>query len=97
MGDLLLGKAEPVPLTPPDLERCQAEIPTAGPFQMGGIPGDPANGYRRRCAAPPTVIATERKPGADGRIGSMSLCESCQGAFIQHLGTLHADFEPVPE
>ncbi len=60
-------------LTPPDLKRCQAEKPNGHSFMtLGGNLGG-----RERCDARPTVIATEIKPGKDGQIGSMSLCDDC--------------------
>lgn len=60
-------------LTPPDLNRCQAEMPNgANAFTCGGVP------RMVRCTAKPTVIATEVNPGPDGQIGSMSLCDDCQ-------------------
>ena len=65
----------------PDKERCQAEKPTGGPFQLGGEIGDPKNGYRVRCRNKPTVIAAEVEPGEDGHRGSMSLCDECLVVF----------------
>lgn len=61
------------PLTPPDPLRCQAEITTYRPFIMGGNVHQTA-----RCDNRAAYIATERKPGADGRIGAMSVCVRCQ-------------------
>lgn len=66
-GEELLKK----PLTPPDLSQCQAEI--GGAFTLG--PG------KMRCTRPPQVLVTEKKPGADGQRGSMSLCSECLGVF----------------
>lgn len=82
-------------LTPPDLDRCQARVPTGGPFVCGGPPGDPEDGYRRRCDNAPKYIATERSAGADGERGSMSLCESCRAHFIKQLGNSFASFETI--
>jgi hypothetical protein len=73
------------PLTPPDLKRCQAEKPGNGPFSMGGPIGNPLNGYRVRCDSKPKFIATENKPGDDGRVGSMSLCGSCKDVMLKQL------------
>lgn len=82
-------------LTPPDPKRCQARVTTGGPFEMGGPPGDPKDGYRRRCEKAPAVIATEKRPGSDGQIGSMSLCESCKREFIKQFGKDFANLEPI--
>lgn len=76
---------EQKPLTPPDRERCQARVPTGGPFVIGGPSGDPRDGYRVRCTNTPVVIATEVAPGEDGRKGSMSLCERCRGEFEKEM------------
>lgn len=54
-----------------DLKQCQAEISTATFMSLGG------QHKFIRCTKIPTVIATERKPGRDGKKGSMSLCNSC--------------------
>jgi len=58
-------------LTPPDRARCQAERRT-GSFLSMGRPGF------IRCISTPSVIARERKPGRDGQVGEMSLCEDCR-------------------
>jgi len=69
------------PLEPPDLARCQGEWTTYQPFVMGG------NVHQRtRCPKPPTVIVTEREPGPDGLVGSMSLCDSCLAVFLEQDG-----------
>lgn len=83
------------PLEEPDLEQCQADKPGNGPFTMGGEIGDPKNGYRTRCKAGPTVIATEKRPGEDGRRGSMSLCDDCLKALRKELGDDHVTLEPI--
>jgi hypothetical protein len=83
------------PLIPPDTDRCQARVTTDGPFQMGGIPGDPNDGYRRRCDRTPTVVATETKPGEDGRVGSMSLCDGCRVVAIKQLGKGFMAFKKI--
>lgn len=72
-------------LIPPDPLRCQAEqrsFMTLGP------------GYHR-CGNKPTVIATEVKPGADGRRGSMSLCDSCRVEFERRMPKGFATFAEV--
>ena len=73
-------------LTPPDLERCQAEKPGNGPFTMGGEIGDPKNGYRTRCREVPKWLARETEPGEDGQIGSMTLCDECLAAARKQGG-----------
>jgi hypothetical protein len=83
-------------VTPPDLDRCQADVPGNGPFTVGGQIGNPRNGYRVRCSQKPVVVATERQPGPDGLVGSMSLCASCQAAMVSQLGDGFASFEPLP-
>jgi len=68
-------------LRPPDLKRCQAEKPNGHSFMtIGGRPGG-----RERCGAAPTVIATEIKPGKDGQIGSMALCDDCLEVFQEQM------------
>ena len=83
-------------LTPPDLERCQAEVPTQGPFQMGGEIGDPKNGYRIRCRNEPKYVATEKRPGKDGLCGAMSLCSGCRDAMERQCPGV-AEFETIEE
>lgn len=77
------------PLTPPDLTRCQAQIQRHHPFIHGGNvrPWE-------RCDAAPTTIATERKPGADGQRGSMSLCDPCKLQLEKRKPGL-ATFAPI--
>jgi hypothetical protein len=70
-------------LTPPDFTRCQAEAVQRTPFALGGTH------KRTRCDSAPTVIAIERKPGSDGRTGSMSLCPDCLEIMKQQLGADH--------
>lgn len=62
------------PLIPPDLKRCQAEW-LAGSFLTLGPR------YNERCLVAPKFILREVKPGKDGRMGSMSLCEFCLNVF----------------
>jgi hypothetical protein len=60
----------------PDREQCQAEKPNGcSPFTLGGRP------ELVRCTAKPAVIVTEKEPGPDGEIGSMSLCGECLAVF----------------
>lgn len=84
-----------MPLAPPDVERCQARKPGNGPFTMGGPIGDPRDGYRVRCENKPTVIVTEKKPGKDGLIGSMSLCPECLEVFQEALPANFADIKRI--
>lgn len=76
-------------LTPPDPERCQAEIKEGSFMTLG-----PRSWHR--CPNKPTVIVREAQPGPDGQRGSMSLCASCLEVMIQKLG--HDNFieEPLP-
>jgi hypothetical protein len=82
----------PKPLEPVDYERCQADVPGPGPFVMGGDTGDPMNGWRVRCPNLPSVVAAEKEPGEDGRIGSMSLCMNCMHEFLRQHGDDYAHF-----
>lgn len=61
-------------LVPPDPARCQAEIREGSFMTLGPRSWS-------RCTSTPSVIITERKPGPDGRCGSMSLCASCLSNF----------------
>lgn len=78
------------PLTPPDLKQCQAEKPNGVNFMTLG-------GRREmiRCTKKPTVIAIENKPGEDGQIGKMSLCDDCVGAFMKQMPKDYATFTPA--
>ena len=69
-------------LTPPDTERCQAEMPNGeGPFTLGG-------GHKMiRCENEPTVILTEKGPDDFGQTGAMSLCGDCLAVFNEQEGT----------
>lgn len=75
-------------LTPPDLERCQAEMSNGvNAFTLGG---------RRemvRCSAKPTVLVKEKKPGEDGLLGSMTLCTSCLIQFMMQKCPTPDEFE----
>lgn len=77
-------------LTPPDLSRCQAERPNGASFMTcGGRPG------LVRCSDKPSVIATENKPGSDGQVGSMSLCQHCAEMFVKQLGETYATLAKI--
>lgn len=79
------------PLTPPDLARCQAEITKYVPFVMGG-----PTRQTERCPNAPTVLIHEAKPGKDGRIGAMSLCDSCLAVARKQLGEAVREEPIVP-
>ena len=67
-------------LISPDLERCQAEKPNGvNPFTLGG------RFKWTRCVNKPLFIVTEKKPGKDGLIGSMSLCDHCLAVFNKQM------------
>lgn len=75
-----MGARKVKKLTPPDLLRCQAEKPNGESFMtLGGGP------KLERCRREPTVIATEIKPGKDGQIGSMSLCDKCAAVLQKQM------------
>jgi len=81
-------------LTPPDLKRCQADVPNGTNFMtLGGDIGGTV-----RCNNKPSVIAYEVLPGPDGLHGSMSLCPSCLAVFQKREGpkfNTHYRFEEV--
>ncbi len=79
------------PLDPPDRERCQGEWTKATPFRLGG----PMK-TRIRCDKVPLVIATEKRPGEDGQVGSMSLCGACKFEFERQFGHDFATYEALP-
>jgi hypothetical protein len=56
---------------------------------LGGKPG------LERCTKKPSVIATENKPGKDGRKGSMSLCDDCAKVLVEQLGPSYATMTPI--
>lgn len=79
-------------LTPPDLGRCQAERPNGHSFMtLGGRPG------LERCTEKPVWIATEAQPGADGLVGSMSLCDHCRGVMVEQLGHDYCTFSAIQQ
>lgn len=72
-------------LIPPDFNQCQAEKPNGVNFMtLGG------KFQLIRCTNKPMYIATENVAGADGQIGSMSLCEECKEVFLNQCGTDYA-------
>jgi len=81
-------------LIPPDPEQCQAQHkegcwPDAQHFMVIGPR------QLVRCKNPPTVIAYEKRPGKDGRKGSMSLCNKCLVVFIEQFGGQFATIKPI--
>ena len=59
-------------LVPIDYERCQAEVSNGVNFMtLGGRRG------MVRCESPARWAAHDKKPRADGKVGHMSLCQSC--------------------
>jgi hypothetical protein len=79
------------PLEPVDLKRCQAEKPSGNTFMtLGGRVGDMV-----RCDNKPRVVATESKPGEDGRVGSMSLCDGCHAVFRKQMPPDFATFKSI--
>jgi hypothetical protein len=77
---------------PVDYSQCQTEKPNGNSFMtLGGRPG------LVRCTNKPTVVAVENKPGADGCIGSMSLCDSCKDVLIKQLGPDFASFRAIED
>ena len=77
-------------LEPPDNNRCQAEKPNGHNFMtLGG------EVKMIRCKSKPSVIATEKKAGKDGKKGSMSLCSSCWKAMIKQIGADSTTVKPI--
>ena len=77
-------------LIPPDHKRCQAYKPNGVNFAtLGGRP------KMVRCENKPAFIATENMPGADGKIGSMSLCQECADILKQQLGENFATLKEI--
>lgn len=68
-------------LVPPDKKQCQAEKSNGVNFMtLGG------RHEMVRCKNSPSAIITETKPGKDGQLGSMSLCQACWLVAAQQLG-----------
>jgi len=77
-------------LKPPDLTQCQAEKPNGCTVMtLGGRPG------LVRCQAAPGWIVTEKKPGEDGQIGSMSLCDDCLEVFLKQMPDGYAEIKRI--
>jgi hypothetical protein len=81
-------------LIPPDRNRCQANHlegcwPDAEHFMIIG-PRELV-----RCTNKPTVIVAETKPGQDGLIGSMSLCNECLARLVELKGADYFTSEPI--
>lgn len=77
-------------LEPADLTRCQAE--RVDNFMVIG-----GNYKPHRCTNTPTVLVTEKKKGADGRRGSMSLCDSCLEVFRRRMPKDYATEKKISE
>ena len=95
-------------LIPPDLKRCQTEIsvtPGARAKVVEGLEshgplgaflmGPQAAQRTYRCEYAPTVIATEIRPGADGRRGKMLLCDMHKAKLIEQFGEKFATFKRI--
>jgi len=81
-------------LIPPDKKRCQRQFvsgcwPDAAHFMIIG-PRELI-----RCKNKPAYIIKERKPGRDGKKGSMSLCACCFTTFIREFGLHFADIKKL--
>jgi len=83
-----MSKPKKVKLVPPDLQQCQAEKADGSFMTLGPV-------RRERCKNVPVVVAKERKPGADGQRGSMSLCTECRQVCIDRLGKGYASFTKI--
>ena len=87
-------KQPAVKLTPPDLKQCQAN-------HLEGAWPDAAHfmviGPRRlvRCTEKAMFVVTEKRPGKDGVIGSMSLCNKCLARFLDQMGGDFADVKAI--
>jgi hypothetical protein len=77
-------------LIPPDKEQCQVDKPNGQGFMtLGG-------GHKMiRCTNKPKWIGTENKPGPDGMIGSMSLCDKCKLQLEKQLGDGFATYAEI--
>ena len=79
-------------LTPPDVERCQAEKPNGHSFMtLGGRPA------LERCDRKPTVIVTESKRMLDGFQGSMALCDGCLAVFRRQMPKDYATVRDITD
>ena len=84
-----------VALIPPDFTRCQALVPTRGPWVLGGRCGDPRDGYRRRCDNVPVILVIERECASDGQYGSMTLCARCAEEFVKTGASANVRTSPI--
>lgn len=74
----MTNDATPAQLKPVDYERCQTDVPNGYNFMtLGGRP------QLERCKNRPSHVVTESAPGADGQIGSMSVCAKCMKVLEQ--------------
>lgn len=85
-----MTRKEALKTLPPDLARCQAEK-RVGSFLSFGT------SRMVRCVNAPTMIATERQPGKDDQIGSMSLCDGCANTMQKVLPPGHATLKRIPD
>lgn len=76
-------------IEPVDTDQCQAEKNKHTIMSLGGSP------KRVRCTNKPKVIATEKKKGADGQRGAMSLCADCLPHFKKQMPKGYADFVEI--
>lgn len=76
-------------LTPPDRARCQADKTVGSAWALGDPP------RWERCKEIPAVVIYEKRPGADGLKGSMSLCPTCKEEFLKKYGDDFADIVPI--
>lgn len=67
------------PLTPPDLQRCQADIREGSFMTLGPRKWE-------RCKNRPSVIVRETEPGKDGLRGAMALCPGCLEQCRKQMG-----------
>lgn len=74
---------------PVDYERCQAEKTEDASFMLLGKP------VMVRCSKLPAFVAKEKKPGKDGSIGQMSLCDDCAEVFKVRMPLDYADLIPI--
>ncbi len=65
----------------PDKKRCQADIQIVPSIRTALRLGAPDIHAWKRCENAPIVIVKEKKPGKDGKKGSMSLCADCLQKF----------------
>jgi hypothetical protein len=79
-------------LIPPDLTRCQVEVPNGHSFMtLGGRPG------RERCKKKPMFLVTEQLYGADGQRGAMTMCPDCFLVFLKDHDIIEYDVTTLME